>query len=385
MNRNPIVFYLLLVFLYSCSENSPNPNVSISGIVPAAAGEMLYLEELEPTSAVLLDSSLLDESGSFNFDQYVTDAGFYVLRTSTENNIILLLEENEKVIVSTENDDFSSNVAIQGSPGSALIQDFEDFMDFQRNRIDSLAEVYYEARGTPAFFDVKLQLDSIYLSFVEDQRDYIFDFITEHPSSLASLLILNRKLGNTEVIREKDDYTQLCEIDSALQLHYPDNKHIKDHQKRVLKIKGEIFDDYVMEEKLSPGKRAPDIILNDTSGQPVSLKSYTNQKVILYFWAGWDARSRRDNSRLKRLYSQFRDKNIELIGISFDENSIVWKGAIGLDQLFWPQLSDLKGIYSPIKKSYHIPDELPFYYLIDENQKIVYKSAILDSLLVHLN
>ena len=142
---------------------------------------------------------------------------------------------------------------------------------------------------------------------------------------------------------------------------------------------------YVIEEKLSPGKRAPDVVVNDTSDRPVSLKSYTGKRVLLYFWAGWDAKSRQVNRRLVELYPKLKQNNTEILGISLDENRTVWMGAIRLDNLEWEQVSELKGFYSEIKKSYHVPDKLPYFYLINEEQKIAAKHADLDSILVLIN
>jgi peroxiredoxin len=115
------------------------------------------------------------------------------------------------------------------------------------------------------------------------------------------------------------------------------------------------------------------------------LKSFTGKRVILYFWAGWDAQSRKVNRRLAALYPEIHKKNTELLGISFDENAVVWKGAIRLDNLPGIQLSDLKGLYSPMASAYNIADRLPYFYLIGVDQKIEYKHQVLDSLLMQLN
>ena len=379
----PIV--ALMAFMLSCSKKGPMPNTEVDGIFPAMAGRMVYLEELEPRRSVLMDSMLIEGDGLFQFRLRVDDAGFYILHSSDDDNLLLLLEEGEKAVVRSESDAFDTDVSIEGSPGSRYILDFERFMDLQRQRLDSLAEVYEAHRGDEEFLSVKKTLDSLYLSYLDDQRNLVFNFIDTHPGSLASLILINRRLGQAEVIDEEKDYLYLHRIDSLLQISHPGNKHTKDHHERVAEIKGRIFDRYVSEEKLRPGKKAPDVVLNDTTGHPVSLKSYTGRQVILYFWAGWDAKSRALNRELTVLYPDLRSKNTEILGISLDENEIVWKGAIRLDHLSWPQVSDLKGFYSDVGKAYNIREKIPFFYLIDEQQKIKYKSAELDSILIRLN
>jgi peroxiredoxin len=383
---NQRAFYFILPFiLFSCTDPDLKPNVRVSGIFPGFAGQFVYLEELEPMQAVMMDSSRVNPDGTIEFKLAVADAGFYILRTSKDNSLLLLLEKDEKVFINTTEKQLNPDLVIKGSPGSSQILEFEKFMRFQRSRIDSLALIYNSKRGEEDFFTLKRELDSLYLTYVEDQREYVFKFIDDHPGSLACLIVINRRLGQTEVISEMDDFMHLYRIDSLLQQQYPGNKHVLDHHERVKEIRGRIFDTYTIEEKLQPGRRAPDVVLNDTSGHPVSLKSFTGKKVILYFWAGWNAKSRLDNRKLIKLYPELHLGNTEVIGISLDENEIVWKGAIRLDVISWVQLSDLKGFYSDVKRAYNIPDELPFYYLIDEDQKIRFKHAELDSILVQLN
>lgn len=70
---------------------------------------------------------------------------------------------------------------------------------------------------------------------------------------------------------------------------------------------------------LEVGQKAPDFTLQDTAGNPVSLSDYRGQKVVVYFYP-------RDNTpgctrqacAFAGLYNTFREKNIQVIGISKD-------------------------------------------------------------------
>lgn len=385
MYRYAFLFTFLAGILSSCTEHQVEPNIELTGDVPEYAGRTIYFEELEPLGTVLLDSMKIDGEGAFSFETAIGEAGFYLLKTSPEDQVLLQLDPGEHIFLHSSGPVLNDDLLIRGSPGSIQIRDFEKFMALQRKRVDSLGSIYNEARGRDDFLRVKRELDSLYLVYVEDQRNYIFRFYTDHPGSMVNLILINRRLGKTVVIDEKDDFLHLYRIDSMLQLRYPGNKHTVDHHERVKALRGELFDSYVMEEKLSPGKKAPDVVMNDTSNRPVSLKSYAGKQVILQFWAGWDARSREDNRELIRIYPELQKKNIEILGISLDEHEGVWKGAIRLDRPTWPQVSELKGMYSKIVQDYHLPVVLPYYYLIDEDQRIKYKDARLDSLLVRLN
>ncbi len=70
---------------------------------------------------------------------------------------------------------------------------------------------------------------------------------------------------------------------------------------------------------LTVGQKAPDFTLNDKDGNPVTLSSFMGKKVVLYFYP-------RDNTpgctrqacAFAAAYDAFKEKNIEVIGISKD-------------------------------------------------------------------
>ena len=70
---------------------------------------------------------------------------------------------------------------------------------------------------------------------------------------------------------------------------------------------------------LTVGQKAPDFTLNDKDGNPVTLSSFIGKKVVLYFYP-------RDNTpgctkqacAFAAAYDAFKEKNVEVIGISKD-------------------------------------------------------------------
>ena len=372
------------IMIGSCTNNVDQGAATISGSIPEVVGDWIYLEELEVKRLVMIDSIKADEKGNFKFEINLASPAFYVLRTMKENRITLLLEKNENVEIKCSSEMLNSQCTVTGSPGSVLLFGFEQFMVYQKQKIDSIAEVFYANEGTTDFLKKKLVLDSAYADIMENQRKYVMDFIDKYSGSLASLIVLNRKLGNNKVLDEEEDFIYFHRIDSALSLLYPDNKHVMDHHNRVEEIRGRKFDQFTAEEKLKPGKTAPNIVLRDTSNQPIALKSFEGKKVLICFWAGWNAKSRLDNQKLVKLYPEFRKKNIELFGVSLDENEVIWKGAVKLDRLPGVQGSDLLGLNSEVMKNYNLSEKLPFYCFIDEERKIIYRDSNFDKIIDHL-
>jgi thiol-disulfide isomerase/thioredoxin len=87
-------------------------------------------------------------------------------------------------------------------------------------------------------------------------------------------------------------------------------------------------------------KKVPEITLRDTSGKTVKLSSLKGKVVLIDFWASWCGPCRRANKHLKELYSKYKDKGLEILSISVDENQKNWKKAIREDKTNWLHVLD---------------------------------------------
>ncbi|MBN2175021.1 MAG: redoxin domain-containing protein [Bacteroidales bacterium] len=372
--RSFIYILIIFIILFSCTTHKEESTVVIRGSFPAYTQQWIYLDELDIRQSLPIDSVKNDDSGNFNFSLQLQEPGFYVLKTNPDNFIILQLDLNENVLVSSENINFSKGYSVSGSKGSELLCDFETFSYHQKQKLDSLADIFYSSQSSTDFLNIKRELDTAYMKLFDAQKKYVKDFIEQNSGSLSSLIVLNRKFGQNKVLDETEDYFYFAKVDSALMESKPRNKHTKDHHRRVTELKGKIFDKRLVDEKLKPGKKAPDIVVKDTSGNFISLKNLKGQRVLVYFWAGWNAKSRQDNRLLMTRYPEFKARNIEILGVSLDEHEQVWMGAVKLDKLPWLNGSDLMGLNSPVAKEYNLDENLPYYFLVDEDGKIVHRS-----------
>lgn len=384
MQLRTIFYLIILISGFACNNEIETAHSTIEGNFQEMAGKWLFLDELEVHTINKLDSVIVKENGEFHFDFDLASPAFFLLRDKSQQ-LLLLLEPGENIQIIANQNPFIDGYEVDGSIGSQLLIDFDTFITSQKQRVDSLARVFNMAKGDPVFYNVKLKLDSVYHCIVSDQRKYVMRFIDNHSSSLASLFVLNSKLGNSIVFDEEEDFSDFNTLDSMLMLNYSDNKHAIDHHERVLEIKARIYDKFIANEKLSTGNKAPNIVMKDTSGTFISLRNLRGKTVLLYFWAGWNAKSRQDNRKLVPLHKQIKQQGVEIFGISLDENERVWKGAMNLDKLPWIQGSDLMGLESPANKKFNLNGELPFYYIIDPDGKIVSKNKVLEEILEDLN
>lgn len=108
-------------------------------------------------------------------------------------------------------------------------------------------------------------------------------------------------------------------------------------------------------------KRVPDITLKDTSGRQVKLSDFKGKIVLIDFWASWCGPCRRANKHLKTLYSKYKDKGLEILSISVDDNMVDWKDAIKEDKTTWVHVFDDKNYANAWKIQY-----IPTTFIVDK-------------------
>lgn len=124
-------------------------------------------------------------------------------------------------------------------------------------------------------------------------------------------------------------------------------------------------------EGISPGDLFPQIEnLLGERGTKLNLSELRGKKVLINFWAAYNATSHIENVLMAKKIQQ-SDCPIQLISISLDESEAVFEKTIAFDNVditsqFWAD----KNSHDDLKKRYRLTKGFKSY-LLDENGKIL--------------
>jgi peroxiredoxin len=246
-----------------------------------------------------------------------------------------------------------------------------------QSRIRSLEQPYYDRimnlrnemksrtdTGSAAYRDIPRRIDSLQSAVMQVRETWA----RENPASFASASCL-------WVLADRIPFERLDRLYSALS---PDVRGTSLMQRLGVKVEGK--------RRSLAGKPAADFDAPDTSGGRVRLADYRGRYVLLDFWASWCVPCRQENPGLKALYARYKERGLEIIGISVDEDGNRWRKAIREDGLPWIHVSDLRR-ESSLANLYGV-QPIPDNFLIDPSGKILAKGLhgreLEEALAVHL-
>ncbi len=73
-------------------------------------------------------------------------------------------------------------------------------------------------------------------------------------------------------------------------------------------------------KKRLEGKPAPEMVVIDIQGKPVTLSSFKGKTVLIDFWTTWCPPCRADAPALDKLYRKYGDRDFMIVGISVNED-----------------------------------------------------------------
>lgn len=140
----------------------------------------------------------------------------------------------------------------------------------------------------------------------------------------------------------------------------------------------------VLSEDIYPGSIMPKLELDDSLGNTLDLNKFKGEKVLINFWAAYDAKSHMENVLLWNTLEK-EGHPIVMLSVSFDKSKSVFEQTVKLDGIAPEnQFCETDGSDSEVYKKYQLEKGFK-NYLIDENGVIVAMNLTPKELANYLN
>ena len=239
--------------------------------------------------------------------------------------------------------------------GGKLNDDYTAHMELSdslRTVVTGLQARYDDCRANKKFRSASLVNDTLRRA-QEKQREVTKKFLDSNDNVISAYTIYSNILMRDAGLKEtRALYNSMGEGAKASQF----GRIIKERIDRIAKTAG--------------GAKAPDFTLNDINGNPVTMSEVKGKIKIIDFWASWCGPCRLNNPALKKLYDEYHEKGLEIIGVSLDTKKNAWEQAIEKDGLSWINISSLKGWKCDVIRLYNVTG-VPALFILDEYNNII--------------
>lgn len=357
MNKTIILATLLGGFLVSCMAPSYKLTGNLYGFDDGDTVYILMTDERNYGSSdkfykpIRIDSCIVKD-GQICFEGR-QDSTIYVFMRSYKNGKIHKMTkkfflENGNLVVKSD----SINWSLTGSPHNDIYQDYF-------NEITPYLLEAYELND-------KLEKDT---TLTDEERNAYRNNIKEAIKAINPIRLryfeanLDNPVG-LELFAASIfsyDLRKQKELTDHFHTQWPNSGFVAKHKERVDKqmksIVGEKFIDYTMQTP---------------EGKEVKLSDFVskNKYTLVDIWASWCTPYPSVKPHLEEAYQAYKDKGLEIVGVSLDTDSAQWVSAIKEWGMSWPQMSDLKGWKSQAIQLYAI-GTIPHLILINQNGTIV--------------
>ena len=381
MKRNAYIAAALLFAGVTACNNEPA--FTVQGEITDAADKMLYLEHTGLEGIIPLDSTELNESGSFCFSSARPEAPeFYRLRI--ENQIInFSIDSTETVEIHAGFKNLSTEYQIEGSENNTKIKELVLLQAELQKQVNQLAQ-----SGLP----IGIAQDSIQ-SLVNAYKDTVKrNYIFAGPNKPYAYFALFQQLNGYMIfdpLSNKEDVKCFAAVATSMNNMYPHADRSRNLYNMVIKGMKNTRTPQTQPLQIPADKIEEtsiiDIPLRDVDGNLHHLTDLKGKVVLIDFTIYGTAESGARNLLLRELYNKYKGQGLEIYQISLDTDEHFWKTSA--DNLPWICVRDPQGPYSTYVRMYGV-SQLPTSFLVNRSNELSLRidaNTDLDALRIYYN
>ena len=359
MKINIHLALLTLVCAVGLTACHDKDNITISGEVKNVPEKVkkVYLVAADSSQLIIIDSVAFNENHEFEIKHPSPYTTFYKLLING-NMFDVMGKNGDELEFKTDLADSTNTYEIKNSPESDKLKEFNalsnrysaittqitngfsaDIKRLGKDKADSLVKVY-----KPRYDQNMLDYGNAVYAFGQKYSNSLIGFFAM--KSLDRVKFEQQLVAYAEQIKGK----------------FPHNYSVNMFVASILELK-----------PTSVGQKAPDFSIPGLDGKAVKLSDYKGKYLMIDFWASWCKPCREENPNVVKMYAQFKDKGLNILGISLDEKRDDWQRAVTADHLNWQHASEMRNFDSPVVQTYRV-SEIPSNFIINPDGVIIAKN-----------
>ena len=363
-----LILVVLLVAFVGCKQE-PRTDFVINGIAQDVYnGSRVYLKDVSNLGREVYTDTAIVMDGKFILKGSVNEPKVRFLEIQGIPGEFLFMLENSEIEIEINKQLMLESTATGSKTHNDLVAyqgGIKELQEENRNLINTFMK-YRKEQDTARLDSMKVLLEDHGQRFLKFPAKYVKDNNDSYFSlNLIGLEANKKKFDIEDFLDAYDNLTPSLK-----------NTPMGGKVKRKL---DSINTEYQKTAHLQVGKIAPSFEAPKPDGTIVSLEELKGKVTIIDFWAAWCGPCRRENPNIVKIYNEYHDKGLEIIGVSLDGNSRqsnpkkAWLDAIEKDKLAWTQVSHLKYFNDPVARLYDV-NAIPATYILDKDGKIVAKN-----------